>query len=85
MGEPKNRPTDWKDIEKLIDEKLERLGIPRAAFEEDRARVRRTIPRPVLRIVKRLPATFETAGRLARELELGRHVRDRLTKEGSPA
>ena len=69
----------------LIDEKLERLGIPRAAFEQDRARVRRTIPRPVRRIIKRLPATFETASRLTRELEVGRHVRGWLTKEGSPA
>ena len=69
----------------LIDEKLDRLGIPRVAFDEDRARVRRTIPRPVRRIVKRLPATFESAGRLSRDMELGRHVRGWLTKEGSPA
>jgi uncharacterized membrane protein YkvA (DUF1232 family) len=69
----------------LIDEKLDRLGIPRAAFEEDRARVRRTIPRPVRRIVNRLPATLESAGRITRDLELGRHVRGWLTKEGSPA
>ncbi len=69
----------------LIDEKLDRLGIPRAAFDEDRARVRRTIPRPVRRIVNRLPATLESAGRVTRDLELGRHVRGWLTKEGSPA
>lgn len=69
----------------LIDEKLDRLGIPRTGFEEDRARARRTIPRPVRRIVKRLPATLATAGRVTRDLELGRHVRGWLTKEGSPA
>ena len=69
----------------LIDEKLDRLGIPRAAFDGDRARVRRTIPRPVRRIVKRLPATLESAGRVTRDLELGRHVRAWITKEGSPA
>ena len=69
----------------LIDEKLDHLGIPRAAFDEDRARVRRTIPRPVRRIVNRLPATLESAGRVTRDLELGRHVRGWLTKEGSPA
>ena len=69
----------------LIDEKLDRLGIPRAAFDEDRARVRRTIPRPVRRIVNRLPATFERAGRVTSDLELGRHVRAWLAKEGSPA
>ena len=69
----------------LIDEKLDRLGIPRVTFDEDRARVRRIIPRPVRRIVKRLPATLESAGRVTRDLELGRHVRGWLTKEGSPA
>jgi Protein of unknown function (DUF1232) len=69
----------------LIDEKLDRLGIPRAAFNEDRARVRRIIPTPVRRIVKHLPATLESAGRFTRGLELGRHVRGRITKEGSPA
>jgi uncharacterized membrane protein YkvA (DUF1232 family) len=69
----------------LIEEKLDRLGIPRDAFAEDRARVRRTIPRPVRRIVKHLPATFGAAGRVSRDLDLGRHVRGWLTKEGSPA
>lgn len=69
----------------LIDEKLDRIGVSRAAFDEDRDRVRRTIPRPVRRIVKRLPATLESTGRLTRDLELGRHVRGWLTKEGSPA
>jgi uncharacterized membrane protein YkvA (DUF1232 family) len=69
----------------LIDEKLHRFGIPRAAFDADRARVRRTIPRPVRRIVTRLPAMLERAGRVNRDLGLGRHVRGWLTKEGSPA
>jgi uncharacterized membrane protein YkvA (DUF1232 family) len=69
----------------LIDEKLDRLGIPRVAFDEDRARVRRTIPRPVRRIVKRLPATLESADRFTRDLQLGRHVRGWITKEGSLA
>ena len=69
----------------LIDEKLDRLGIPRGAFDEDRARVRRTIPRPVRRIVKRLPATLESAGRVTRDLRLDRHVRGWLTKEVFPA
>ena len=69
----------------LIEEKLDRLGIPRDAFAEDRARVRRTIPRPVRRIVHHLPATFGAASRVSRDLDLGRRVRGWLTKEGSPA
>ena len=69
----------------LIEEKLDHIGIPRAAFEADRARVRRTIPRPVRSVVKRLPATLARAGRVTRGLELGRHVRGWSIKEGSPA
>ncbi len=71
--------------EALLDEKLEAIGIPRAAFDEDRVRVRRSVPRPVRRIIKRLPATVDAAGRVTRELALGHRLRAWITKEGSPA
>ena len=41
--------------ESLLAEKLEAVGIPRAAFDEDVARVRRLVPGPVRRVAKRLP------------------------------
>ena len=41
--------------ESLLTEKLEAVGIPRAAFEEDVARIRRLVPGPVRRVARRLP------------------------------
>ncbi len=69
----------------LLEDKLAALGIPRAAFDEDRARVRRTVPRPIRRIIKRLPTTFEAIGRIVHDLGVGTGLRSRHTKEGSPA
>jgi uncharacterized membrane protein YkvA (DUF1232 family) len=45
----------------LLAEKLEEAGIPRAAYDEDVARVRRFIPGPVRRTVGRLPGMVRTA------------------------
>jgi uncharacterized membrane protein YkvA (DUF1232 family) len=41
--------------EALLDEKLVEVGIPRAAYDEDVARVRRLVPGPVRRVVRRIP------------------------------
>ena len=41
--------------ESLLTEKLDEVGIPRAAFDEDVARIRRLVPGPVRRVAKRLP------------------------------
>ncbi len=41
--------------EALLAEKLEAAGIPRAAYDEDIARVRRLIPGPIRRAVRRVP------------------------------
>jgi uncharacterized membrane protein YkvA (DUF1232 family) len=59
--------------------------LSRAAFDEDVRRVRRLIPRPVRRIVNRLPAALELGARVVRDAELGPRVRGLLDKEGSPA
>ena len=45
----------------LLAEKLEEAGIPRAAYDEDVARVRRFVPGPVRRTVGRLPGMVRTA------------------------
>jgi len=39
----------------LLAEKLQEVGIPRAAYDEDIARVRRLMPGPVRRTVRRIP------------------------------
>lgn len=41
--------------ETLLREKLEEAGIPRTAYDEDVARVRRLIPGPIRRTVRRIP------------------------------
>ena len=47
--------------EDLLVEKLEEAGIPRAAYDEDVARVRRFIPGPVRRTVGRIPGAVRMA------------------------
>lgn len=44
--------------EALLEEKLAEVGIPRAAYDEDVARVRRLIPGPVRRLARRIPGGF---------------------------
>ena len=44
----------------LLNEKLEEAGIPRAAYDEDVARVRRFVPGPVRRTVGRIPGAVRT-------------------------
>lgn len=45
----------------LLNEKLDEAGIPRAAYDEDVARVRRFVPGPVRRTVGRIPGMVRTA------------------------
>lgn len=41
--------------EEILEEKLELAGIPRAAYDEDVARVRRLVPSPIRRVARRIP------------------------------
>jgi uncharacterized membrane protein YkvA (DUF1232 family) len=71
--------------DELLAAKLADLGIPRAAFDEDRARLRRVIPPPVRRITKSLPGTLDSVARAARGLGAERRFRAWINKEGSLA
>ena len=62
-----------------------RSASQRAAFDEDVLRVRRLVPRPIRRVVHRIPAALQLGARAAREAELGTRVRGLFDKEGSPA
>jgi uncharacterized membrane protein YkvA (DUF1232 family) len=53
--------------ESLIDEKLLEVGIPRSAYDEDVARVRRLIPGPVRRVVRRIPSGVTTIASAVRD------------------
>jgi uncharacterized membrane protein YkvA (DUF1232 family) len=68
-----------------LEEQLDAVGLPRAAFDEDVSRVRRLVPRPLRRVAHRLPVALQVSARVARDAGLGSRVRGLLSKEGSPA
>ncbi len=69
----------------VLDEQLDAVGLPRAAFDEDLLRVRRLVPRPIRRLVHRLPAALQMGVRAVRRARPLLRVRGLLSKEGSPA
>jgi len=66
-------------------EQLEAVGLQRAAFDEDVLRVRRLVPRPIRRLVHRIPNALQLGARAARKAQLPVRLRGLLDKEGSPA
>jgi len=70
---------------RVLDEKLELLRIERAAFDEDVARIRRLLPGPVRRALRRLPGLVGGAGEALQHSGLGPRLRAWITKEGSIA
>lgn len=69
----------------LLDEKLDALGIERAAFYEDMAQIRRLTPGPVRRAIRRIPQTLTAAGNLINESGIGPRLRAWISKEESLA
>lgn len=69
----------------VLEEQLEAVGIERAEFDEDVLRIRRLVPRPIRRVVYRIPTALQLGARAARRAELGTRVRGLFDKEGSPA
>ena len=69
----------------VLEEQLAAVGIERAAFDEDVVRIRRLVPRPIRRVVYRIPTALQLGARAARRAELGTRVRGLFDKEGSPA
>jgi uncharacterized membrane protein YkvA (DUF1232 family) len=67
--------------EDLLDEKLEDLGIDRAAFDRDIAQVRRLTPGPVRRTIRRVPGLVVAAADVVKQLGLGPRMRGWITKE----
>jgi uncharacterized membrane protein YkvA (DUF1232 family) len=65
----------------LLEEKLDDLGIDRAAFDRDIATVRRLTPGPVRRTIRRVPGLIGGAGDLMKQLGLGPRMRAWITKE----
>jgi uncharacterized membrane protein YkvA (DUF1232 family) len=67
--------------EEILHEKLDGLGIERAAFEQDIAQIRRLMPGPVRRTIHRLSDAMAFGGRTWRQAGLGPRVRTWLKEE----
>ena len=69
----------------LLDEKLDALGIERAAFYEDMAQIRRLTPGPVRRAIRRIPSMLAAAGNAIDQTGVGPRLRAWISKEESIA
>ena len=69
----------------LIDEKLDELGIERAAFDADIGQIRRLMPRPVRSFVRRVPGMLTTVGDAVESSGVAPRLRRWITKEESLA
>jgi uncharacterized membrane protein YkvA (DUF1232 family) len=68
----------------VLDEKLDELSIERAAFDEDVARIRRFLPGPVRRAMRRLPGLIAGAGEALQHSGLGPRLRAWITSDSGP-
>jgi uncharacterized membrane protein YkvA (DUF1232 family) len=71
--------------DETLDRKLSEIGISRAAYDEDVARVRRLLPGPVRRIGRRIPGALGMAGDAIRQTGFGPRLRAWLDREGGIA
>lgn len=71
--------------EAIVDERLQELGLERAEFERDLASLRRLLPGPIRRIVRRLPELIGLATRALQGTGIGPRLRGWINEEGSIA
>ena len=71
--------------EELLAEKLEEAGIPRTAYDEDVARVRRLVPGPLRRTARRIPEAIEAVADAISNSGIAPRLRGWITSEGSAA
>ena len=71
--------------EDLLAEKLEEAGISRTAYDEDVARVRRLVPGPVRRTVKRIPSALQSVAEAIAKSGVQPRLRGWINGEGSVA
>jgi len=69
----------------VLHEKLDMLGIDRASFERDMAQVRRLMPGPIRRVVRRIPGAIGAAVKAVESTGIGPRTRQWITREGSIA
>jgi uncharacterized membrane protein YkvA (DUF1232 family) len=71
--------------EALRNAKLEEAGIPRAAYDEDVARVRRMVPGPLRRVARRIPDAMQTVADAIGQSGIQPRLRGWIMGEGSAA
>jgi len=71
--------------EALLNEKLEEAGIPRAAYDEDVARVRRLVPGPLRRVARRIPGAMQSVADAIAQSGIQPRLRGWIVGEGSAA
>lgn len=69
----------------VLGEKLEELGIERGSFDRDVAQIRRMMPGPVRRAIRRVPQAVDLGAGALRSTRIGPRVRAWINKEGSLA
>jgi uncharacterized membrane protein YkvA (DUF1232 family) len=69
----------------VLVEKLDELGIERGAFDRDVAQIRRLMPAPIRRAIRRVPQAIGLGADALRSTGLGSRVRGWISKEGSLA
>jgi uncharacterized membrane protein YkvA (DUF1232 family) len=69
----------------VLVEKLDELGIERSSFDRDVAQIRRLMPAPVRRAIRRVPQAIGLGVGALRSTGIGPRVRAWITKEGSLA
>jgi uncharacterized membrane protein YkvA (DUF1232 family) len=65
----------------ILDEKLRELDIDVAAFERDRARIRRLIPGPLRHVISRFPGAVRGLGSLIRQTGIDSRLRALIAQE----
>lgn len=65
----------------VLAEKLVLMGIARSAYEEDVARIRKMLPGPVRRTIRRIPEAFEVAGQAVSQANIGPRLRSLFDRE----
>jgi uncharacterized membrane protein YkvA (DUF1232 family) len=71
--------------DETLDGKLSEIGISRAAYDEDVARVRRLVPGPIRRVARRIPGALGMAGDAIQQTGFGPRLRAWLDREGGIA
>jgi len=69
----------------LLTEKLAEAGIPRAAYDDDVARIRRLLPGPLRRTIRRIPGTARLAVEAVGRTGIGPRLRGWIERGGSAA